>query len=351
MNSPDFSELLQCMATEGRQAPGLHTWMAQLPEQLKKALDTQRYPEFVGWWKRIEKLPLIQQSRHWLDTAEVGATDGVLEQGEALSDSQQRMIRGLLQDLMPWRKGPFQLHGTHIDTEWRSDFKWNRLAPHLSDLRDRRVLDVGGGSGYHAWRIAGAGARFTLCIDPSPRYFAQFEAVRKLMGTTSLDGKTRPSVFHLPLGIEDVPAQVEAFDTVLSMGVLYHRRSPIDHLLDLKACLRPGGELVLETLVIPGNEQQCLMPEDRYAAMGNVWFLPSVAQLELWLQRSGFSNIRCVDLNQTSTDEQRSTEWMTFMSLPDFLDPQNPALTREGYPAPLRAILLADKPGADKSSG
>lgn len=338
MQGPDFSEVYQQLALLGNERPGLHTWLAKLPKQLAEALDVKRFPEFVGWWKRIEKLPEVFSAEISLTSAAVTAEKARLSENATLSTSQQRMITGLLQDLKPWRKGPYQLQGTYINTEWRSDFKWDRLAPHLSDLRGRKVLDVGGGSGYHAWRLAGAGADFTLCIDPSPRYFAQFEAVRKLMGN-----KERPAVFHLPLGIEAVPEKIEAFDTVLSMGVLYHRRSPIDHLYELKDCLRSGGELVLETLVIEGDETSCLMPENRYAAMSNVWFLPSVAQLELWLGRCGFKNIRCVDLNLTSTKEQRATEWMTFQSLADFLDPQNPQLTREGYPAPLRAILIAEK--------
>src|SRR5690554_536037 len=338
MQGPDFSEIYQQLALLGGERPGLHTWLAKLPKQLAEALDVKRFPEFVGWWKRIEKLPEVFSAEISLTSAAVTAEKARLSENATLSTSQQRMITGLLQDLKPWRKGPYQLQGTYINTEWRSDFKWDRLAPHLSDLCGRKVLDVGGGSGYHAWRLAGAGAEFTLCIDPSPRYFTQFEAVRKLMGN-----KGRPAVFHLPLGIEAVPEKIEAFDTVLSMGVLYHRRSPIDHLYKLKDCLRPGGELILETLVIEGDETNCLMPEDRYAAMSNVWFLPSVAQLELWLRRCGFKNIRCVDLNLTSTKEQRATEWMTFQSLADFLDPQNPQLTREGYPAPLRAILIAEK--------
>lgn len=338
MQAPDFSEVYQQLALLGRERPGLHTWLAKLPEQLTEALDVKRFPEFVGWWKRIEKLPEVVSAQVSINSSAVTAEKACLEGNKTLNDNQQRMISGLLQDLKPWRKGPYQLQGTYINTEWRSDFKWDRLAPHLSDLRGRKVLDVGGGSGYHAWRLAGAGAEFTLCIDPSPRYFAQFEAVRKLMGS-----KERAAVYHLPLGIESVPEKIEAFDTVLSMGVLYHRRSPIDHLYELKDCLRSGGELVLETLVIDGDETQCLIPEGRYAAMNNVWFLPSVAQLELWLRRCGFKNIRCVDLNLTSIEEQRTTDWMTFQSLADFLNPQDPKLTREGYPAPLRAILIAEK--------
>jgi len=129
------------------------------------------------------------------------------------------------------------------------------------------------------------------------------------------------------------------------MGVLYHRRSPFDHLKELKGALRPGGELVLETLVVPGEAHRVLVPDDRYARMRNVWFLPSAPELVRWLVRAGFKNVRTVDINQTSIKEQRATPWMTYQSLQDFLDPSDLNRTVEGYPAPTRAILVANKPG------
>jgi len=147
----------------------------------------------------------------------------------------------------------------------------------------------------------------------------------------------------LPLGIEDIPAELACFDTVFSMGVLYHRRSPLDHLFELRGCLRPGGELVLETLIIEGDEGTVFMPEGRYAKMRNVWFLPSIKTMLLWLRRCGFKEVVCVDTNRTSVKEQRSTEWMRFESLRDFLDPNDHSRTIEGHPAPLRAVFTATK--------
>jgi len=128
------------------------------------------------------------------------------------------------------------------------------------------------------------------------------------------------------------------------MGVLYHRRSPLDHLYELRACLRSGGELVLETLVIEGEEGTVLMPEGRYAKMRNVWFFPSIATMELWLRRCDFKDVRCVDVSTTSLDEQRATQWMTFESLADFLDPDDRTKTIEGHPAPMRAVFTAIAP-------
>ena len=167
-------------------------------------------------------------------------------------------------------------------------------------------------------------------------FLAQFLAIHRLLAPMSpgLAGR----VHMLPLGIEALPAGMARFDTVLSMGVLYHRRSPIDHLLELRGALRPGGQLVLETLVIEGGDDQLLVPAGRYAKMRNVWFIPSSALLEVWLRRVGFVDVRTVDITVTSVDEQRSTGWMTFESLADFLDPADSGITIEGHPAPRRAV-------------
>lgn len=241
----------------------------------------------------------------------------------------------LLKNLTPWRKGPWELFGVCIDTEWRSDYKWQRVLPHVTPLQGRSILDIGAGNGYYLLRMIGEGASLAIGVDPTLLYVYQFEAVKRYLGDVP--------AFVLPLPSEQLPP-FGTFDTVFSLGVLYHRRSPMDHLSELMTFLRPGGELVLETLVVPGDEYTTLVPQDRYASMPNVWFLPSTGALEGWLRRAGFTDVRTVDVNRTSTAEQRATEWMTFQSLPDFLDPRNPDLTVEGLPAPRRAIAVATRP-------
>jgi tRNA (mo5U34)-methyltransferase len=240
-----------------------------------------------------------------------------------------------LMGLHPWRKGPFDIFGVTIDCEWRSDWKWQRLLPHLTPLAGRRVLDVGCGSGYHAWRMLGEGASWVLGIDPTLLYLHQFLVIKRYLPASP--------VWFAPLKMEELPAGLGVFDTVFSMGVLYHRRDPMMHLNELAGALRAGGELVLETLVVEGDENTLLVPEDRYAAMRNVWFLPSVPMLERWVRRAGFRRVRCVDVSLTTTQEQRSTDWMRFQSLADFLDPADNRRTCEGYPAPRRALVLAEK--------
>ncbi|SDS15835.1 tRNA (mo5U34)-methyltransferase [Halopseudomonas xinjiangensis] len=306
----------------------LEHWLDPLPAALDQRLAlASRHGDLPRWQACLAQLPDVESPAELADGVRVGRSD-------QLDDTSRAQLEQALRGLHPWRKGPFELFGVHIDTEWRSDWKWQRVAPHL-DLHGKRILDVGCGNGYYMWRMWGAGAAMVIGVDPNLLFMTQFEAVRKYL--------PEAPVWQLPFTLEDLPEPTEGFDTVFSMGVLYHRRSPIDHLLQLRACLRPGGELVLETLVIEGDETACLVPEDRYAQMRNVWFLPSVSMLERFVRRAGFSSVRCVDLNRTSTEEQRTTDWMRFQSLPDFLDAHDASRTCEGYPAPLRATLVATR--------
>ena len=256
---------------------------------------------------------------------------------EQIVKNQRLQIQQGLLGLHPWRKGPFNVFGITLDSEWRSDIKWQRLKNSISPLRGRRVLDIGCGNGYYMFRMLGEGASWVLGIDPTILFNLQYRTLSQFINHDICADM-------LPIGIDQLPDKLNFFDTVFSMGILYHRRSPIDHLYKLFSCLRPGGELVLETLVIEGPGDQMLLPESRYAKMRNVWFIPTPQALEGWLHRCGFVNIRIADVSTTSLDEQRSTEWMTFESLKDFLDADDLSKTVEGLPAPARAIFVATRP-------
>lgn len=304
----------------------LAEWAKGLQAQLDSKL-AKGHGDLARWRSALEALPALQPGR-------IDLLDSFTLEADC-DDATRAQVHQALMGLSPWRKGPFNVFGVHVDTEWRSDWKWSRVAPHL-DLQGKRVLDVGCGNGYYQWRMLGAGAESVIGIDPNWLFFCQFQAMQRYL--------PQLPAWHLPFALEDLPERLEGFDTVFSMGVLYHRKSPIDHLLALKDCLVRGGELVLETLVVPGDERQVLVPEDRYAQMRNVWFLPSVAALELWMRRAGFSDVRCVDVSTTSIQEQRSTEWMRYQSLEHFLDPEDHSRTVEGLPAPMRAVILGRKP-------
>ncbi len=306
-------------------------WVSLLPDQLRQAFAENTHGDLAKWETIIRQIPVPESSLRITDSRAI-----TIGSDNDIDSITQQTLHNRLMRLHPWRKGPYRVYGIDIDTEWRSDWKWQRLQEHITPLYNRLVLDVGCGNGYHCWRMLGAGAAMVLGIDPTLLSVMQFQAIRKLYGPAP--------VYVLPLSIEQMPYGLHAFDTVFSMGVFYHRRSPLDHLLELRDSLRPGGELVLETLVIEGGVGETLVPEHRYAKMRNVWFIPSCATLMSWMRRCRFNNIRLIDVSKTSTEEQRSTPWMHFQSLSDFLDPNNPDLTVENLPAPLRAVFIAESP-------
>lgn len=298
-------------------------------EKFKNAFHENR--DTTGWNSAIKNFPKIIPSS-------IDISQGTIKIGNSTNCTfeEKERLKELLMKLHPWRKGPYNLFGNFIDTEWRSDWKWDRLKKHISSLENKKVLDVGSGNGYHCWRMLGEGARTVVGIDPFMLSLFQFKAINHFIKSNSL--------WVLPLKMEEFPQQTKFFDTAFSMGVLYHRRSPFDHLYELRDAIHSKGELVLETLVIDGKCGEVLVPEGRYAQMRNVWFIPSTLTLESWLRKSGFKSIRLVDVTPTTNAEQRKTDWMTFDSLTDFLSPSDPSKTIEELPAPKRAIFIAEAP-------
>ncbi|MBX3423455.1 MAG: tRNA 5-methoxyuridine(34)/uridine 5-oxyacetic acid(34) synthase CmoB [Pirellulaceae bacterium] len=254
-----------------------------------------------------------------------------------LTPHEAAALRGKLMKFHPWRKGPFDVLGIQIDSEWQSNLKWQRFAEHV-DWRRKRVLDVGSGNGYYGWRMLQSGADWVMGCEPFLLSVVQFEVFRRFNSQPERH-------FVVPLADTDIPRGLGCFDISLSMGVLYHRPNPIQHLQILHSTLRPRGQLILETIVLADTDERVLVPEDRYAKMRNVWFIPSLPMLQKWLRRTGYGEIQVLDVSRTTENEQRATPWMHFESLANFLDPNDSSRTLEGYPAPCRAVLLAQRRG------
>ena len=242
-----------------------------------------------------------------------------------------------LHKLIPWRKGPFMINDVVLKSEWDGDVKWQRISKHIKPLKSKRVLDVGAGNGYFTLRMAMEGAKRALGIEPFLLFNYQFRAIKSLI-------ESPLNALLLPVKLEHIP-KIAIFDTVFSMGVLYHQRDHMEHLSQLYDMMATDAELVLETLIVEGPEDYVLIPKGRYAQMRNVYSIPSIKTLKSWLNDANFNNIRVVDVNKTTTAEQRKTPWIgeNGASLEDFLDPLDDSLTIEGYPAPTRAIVVCER--------
>ncbi|MEM8733545.1 MAG: tRNA 5-methoxyuridine(34)/uridine 5-oxyacetic acid(34) synthase CmoB [Planctomycetota bacterium] len=322
---------------------GKSDWSARLRHLCETRFDSNFHGTLPKWIQAWEQLPPRETTQWTLDEDTVAVDGppprGVVEEHDS-AEPNATDLESTLREFHPWRKGPLRLFDCAIETEWRSDWKWNRLQNDAGvpavDFQDKTVLDIGCGNGYYGWRMLGEGARCVVGLEPFLLYVMQFEVFRRYAGR---DLATRHTI--VPCGDEEIPVDLNLFDVAVSMGVLYHRTSPIDHLRSIHSSLRTSGELLLETIVIDGEDESVLVPKGRYAKMRNVWFLPTVPMLENWLLRTGFRDIQRIDVSTTTLEEQRKTSWMTFESLADFLDPEDRSKTIEGYPAPRRAMLVA----------
>lgn len=312
---------------------GFGHWNPVVPDRVAAAIAPRSHGDLPAWQANLAEIAALPRTT--LEPAGPAVRGG----GDTtLTGAERSSLENRLFELRPWRKGPFSIHGIEIDAEWRSDLKWQRVQAAGVELRDARILDVGCGNGWYAWRMLAGGARCVIGVDPTLKHVMQAWAMEHCL--------LPPAPLILPLPLEAVPAGSGDFELVFSMGVLYHRRSPIDHLMDLREHLTPGGTLVMETLVVEGDVDHCLCPQERYARMRNVWFIPSEPLLLRWLARCGFEDVALADSSPTTIDEQRPTRWMPFESLSHALDPNDPARTVEGLPAPRRAIVTAKRKGS-----
>lgn len=285
-------------------------------------------------WNQITPL-LWERDRWWQQKPHSPFAHARNQKVLASSLPKEAHLEEFLRGFSPWKKGPFTIKSVTIDGEWRSDLKWQRFTHHLPDLTGKTLLDIGCHNGHAMMMASKAGAEFVLGLDPVPRVKAQFEIIKHFYQLQNCE--------HLMLGAEHVDLFPESFDVILYMGIAYHHRNPLDHLRQIKEALKPGGTLIFETISILGEGDYCLFPRDRYAAMPNVWFVPTKEAARNWLERIKFEDIEMICEVATTTEEQRVTSWSGQKSLADFLDKNDPTKTIEGYPAPQRLLFKARK--------
>jgi len=292
-----------------------------------KAIQSQR-EKWLEWKdikplrEELEKLQKIECDINLSDIVKISAN---------IDKEFQTKIYNLAKMMKPWRKGPFELFDTFIDSEWRSFIKYNLLEKHF-DLKDKIVADVGCNNGYYMFRFLNHSPKKIVGFDPSPLNKSQFDLINHFI---------KSDIVYELFGIEHIEYYEHKFDTIFCLGVLYHRSDPISSLKSLKRSLNPNGELFLDTFIIDGDEQISLCPKDRYSKIPNIYFIPTVTTLKNWLSRAGFKDIEILNIQKTTLDEQRKTEWIDGESLDSFLDKEDQDLTVEGYPAPKRAYIKA----------
>ncbi|MCX6076893.1 MAG: tRNA 5-methoxyuridine(34)/uridine 5-oxyacetic acid(34) synthase CmoB [Campylobacterales bacterium] len=282
-------------------------------------------------WKNIAPL------REALHSLKDGAWK--IELGDTLKISgdceDEKHIFEVAKLMMPWRKGPFEVCNTFIDTEWKSNIKYNLLRKHFN-LKEKKVADIGCNNGYYLFRMQEDAPKLLVGFDPSALYKTQFDFINHFV---------KSEIVYELLGVEHLEFYEERFDVIFCLGVLYHRSDPVMMLKTLYKGLEKKGEVILDTFYIEGEGEMCLCPESSYSKIPNIYFVPTIAALKNWCLRAGFDSFEVLETSVTDANEQRKTSWIEGQSLEDFLDPNDSSKTVEGYPAPARVYvkLIKDK--------
>jgi len=292
----------------------------------------QERQKWLTWKNILPYQEAIKNLPHY-ENVEVRLSDCVTINISRLTKEQSIQIKETALLMKPWRKGPFQINNLFIDSEWQSQIKYNLLEPHFN-LKDKIVGDIGCNNGYYLFRMLSHEPKKLIGFDPSAIYYSQFQYLNHFI---------QSDIVYELLGVEHVAFYEHKFDTLFCLGVLYHRSDPVAMLKSLFKGLNKGGELILDTFMIDGNEEMCLTPKDKYSKIPNIYFVPTIPALINWCKRAGFESVEVLETMVTDGKEQRKTEWIDTQSLEDFLDPNDKTKTVEGYPAPKRVYIRALK--------
>ncbi|MBC7659421.1 MAG: tRNA 5-methoxyuridine(34)/uridine 5-oxyacetic acid(34) synthase CmoB [Chitinophagaceae bacterium] len=295
-----------------------------LRSQLNERLNDERWTR----WREGSALT------NGLQTGPIAIEDGwvTVAKPDAVSASDEARLDAALKAFLPWKKGPYSLWGRRIDTEWRSNLKWQRVLPFVGPLEGAVVADIGSHNGYFMYFIKALGAAHVIGFEPMPINVFNHRLLQNLSPTPEINVEL--------FGVEHIDLFPESFDTIFCMGILYHHTDPVGLLRKMRIALKPKGRIIIDCQGIPGEDSMSLTPTGRYAGATGVWFLPTLLCLQNWIKRAGFSQQKAFYSEPLTSVEQRATPWADVKSLSDFLDPHDPGRTIEGHPAPYRHYLM-----------
>lgn len=298
----------------------------EIRKEREKWLQWKNIKPMVEALENIKQIDSSKMQINFQDWLNAGDKDDITQK-------EYELIKESAKALKPWRKGPFDLAGVKIDSEWQSNLKYNLLKPHFN-LENKIVADVGCNNGYYMFRMLEQNPKKLVGFDPGVNFKVQFDFVNHFV---------KSDIKYELLGVEHLEYYEHKFDFIFMLGVLYHRSDPIGSLKSLSKALNKGGQIIVDSFMIDGEKEVCLTPYERYAKIPNIYFIPTVNCFKNWLNRAGFCDIELIEITKTDHKEQRVTPWTNAQSLNDFLDPNDQNKTVEGYPAPKRAYLKARK--------
>lgn len=111
--------------------------------------------------------------------------------------------------------------------------EWHELKKMMPNFKDKRVLDLGCGFGWHCRYAVENGARSAIGIDISQKMLSEAKSKTKY-----------GNIEYICMPIEDIDFPEESFDVVISSLALHYVKSFEDVLVRVYKCLSKGGDFV-----------------------------------------------------------------------------------------------------------
>ena len=111
--------------------------------------------------------------------------------------------------------------------------EWHVLKKVLPDFKDKRVLDLGCGFGWHCRYAASEGATSVIGIDISEK-----------MLEMAKNNTESPNVKYIRMPIEDINFEPDSFDIVISSLAFHYISSFDDICRKVNNCLSKGGDFI-----------------------------------------------------------------------------------------------------------
>ena len=225
------------------------------------------------------------------------------------------------------------------DTRWVSDDRATTATDDLPDLtllpealgevldvgdfRGARVLEVGPKYGVHARWIDSK-------LEPSELVFSDFASDRHLHAAW-VDSLRRPNRFvYGDLREARELEELEPFDLVFFLGVLYHSIHHLPLLGTLNRVTRLGGAMLFETTV---DSRPDAVVRLRWGENGKAKGVPSLQAVRLELAWTGWRKVRRFTRYRPGTSEalflcEKTDELREGADLADVVMPHRPSVTR-----------------------
>jgi tRNA (mo5U34)-methyltransferase len=169
-----------------------------------------------------------------------------------------------------------------------------------SDLRGKRILDIGAFDGFYSFECEKKGAK-VLAIDNLERCERPEEKQYKNLGNKGFmvaKEILNSKVEYMDMDVYDISKEkIGSFDIILFLGVLYHLKYPLLALEKIFQCLNDGGMALIETEYMKNLSKE---PQLWYVGGGQYnmdptnWHIPNSSCLERMAKDVGFNKTEVV---------------------------------------------------------